>query len=128
MIGKIIVVLCVLIAGFMSLATPVQADDKKIISSITCYELRVTVFSLTANLILDICNQLGYALNMVKSFAHKGLENYFYDCTKKGLQSKHKQKIADILDRLDASNNIKDMKYPGSDLHQLKGKWKGLWQ
>jgi len=31
MIGKIISVLCVLIAGFMSLATTVKADDKKII-------------------------------------------------------------------------------------------------
>lgn len=64
---------------------------------------------------------------MIKTFVHKGLENYFYDGTKKGIQFKHIQRIADILDRLDASNDIKDMKYPGSDLHQLKGKMKGLW-
>jgi len=31
------------------------------------------------------------------------------------------------LDRLDAAKDIKDMNYPGSGLHQLKGKKKGLW-
>ena len=41
--------------------------------------------------------------------------------------AQHVQKLADILDRLDASHDIKDMKFPGSDLHQLKGKMKGLW-
>jgi proteic killer suppression protein len=37
------------------------------------------------------------------------------------------QKLADILDRLDAAENVGDMKFPGSDLHQLKGKMKGHW-
>ena len=64
---------------------------------------------------------------MIKSFAHKGLENFFYSGSKKGIQVQHAQKIADIPDRLDASNNLKDMKFPGSDLHQLKGKMKRFW-
>ena len=64
---------------------------------------------------------------MIKSFAHKGLENFFYSGSKKGIQAQHAQKLADILDRLDASNSIKDMKFPGSDLHQLKGKMKEFW-
>ena len=64
---------------------------------------------------------------MIKSFAHKGLENYFYTGTKKGIQAAHAQKLADILDRLQASSGVKDMKYPCSDLHQLKGKMKGKW-
>ncbi len=58
---------------------------------------------------------------------HKGLENYFYDGTKKGIKPQHAQKLADILDRLDAARDLKDMNYPGSDLHQLKGKKKRLW-
>ncbi len=58
---------------------------------------------------------------------HKGVENFFYTGSKKGIQVQHAQKLADILDRLDASNVLKDMKYPGSDIHQLKGKMKGLW-
>ena len=52
---------------------------------------------------------------MIKSFVHKGLEDYFYDGTKKGIQPQHAQKLADILDRLDAARDIMDMKYPGSD-------------
>lgn len=64
---------------------------------------------------------------MIKNFVHKGLEEFFYDGTKKGIQAQHAQKLADILDRLDAAKDIIDMKFPGSDLHQLRGKMKGLW-
>lgn len=64
---------------------------------------------------------------MIKSFEHKGLEEYFYDGSKKGIKPQHAQKLADILDRLDAANDIRDMNYPGSALHQLKGKNKDFW-
>lgn len=64
---------------------------------------------------------------MIESFVHKGLEKYFYDGNKKGIQAKHAQKLTDILDRLDASKVITDMNYPGSNLHQLKGKMRRLW-
>ncbi len=46
---------------------------------------------------------------------------------KRGIQAQHAQKLSDILDRLNAAHSVADMKYPGSDLHQLKGKIKGLW-
>ena len=49
---------------------------------------------------------------MIKSFIHKGLEDFFYDGTRKGIQAKHASKIEAILDRLDAANEIKDMNYP----------------
>jgi proteic killer suppression protein len=62
---------------------------------------------------------------MIKSFSHKGLENFFYEGNKRGIGANHAQKIADILDRLDASVTIKDMNYPGSNLHRLKGRLKG---
>lgn len=64
---------------------------------------------------------------MIKTFAHKGLENFFFDGSKKGIQAAHAQKLADVLDRLDASQAVEDMRYPGSDLHQLKGQMKGFW-
>ena len=64
---------------------------------------------------------------MIKSFEHKGLEKFFYTGDKSGIQPKHAQKIADILDRLDASIKIQDMNYPGANLHQLKGKLKEFW-
>jgi proteic killer suppression protein len=64
---------------------------------------------------------------MIKSFLHKGLEDFFYDGTKKGIQAKHAKKLADILDRLDAALLIEDMDYPGSHLHPLPGYWAGFW-
>ncbi len=64
---------------------------------------------------------------MIKTFSHKGLEDFFYDGVKKGIQPQQAQKLADILDRLDAAKDVADMRYPGSDLHQLKGNMKGLW-
>jgi proteic killer suppression protein len=72
-------------------------------------------------------NPIGYIEDMIKSFSHKGLENFFYDDIKKGIQPKHADRIACILDRLDATNVIGDMNYPGSGLHLLKGKKKGKW-
>lgn len=64
---------------------------------------------------------------MITSFDHKGLEKFFYEGNLRGIQPAHAQKIADILDRLDAAVAIQDMNYPGSNLHQLKGKLKGKW-
>lgn len=64
---------------------------------------------------------------MIKSFSHKGLEDFFYTNSKKGIPPQYARKLTDILDRLDASKVITDMNYPGSDLHPLKGKLKGRW-
>lgn len=64
---------------------------------------------------------------MIKSFRHKGLEKLFFDGTKKGIQPKHAEKLADVLDLLDATSEIKDMNFPGSDLHPLKGDLRGFW-
>lgn len=64
---------------------------------------------------------------MITSFAHKGLENLFYDDSKKGIQAIHARKLQDILDRLDAAHEIRDMAYPGSDLHPLKDDLIGFW-
>jgi proteic killer suppression protein len=64
---------------------------------------------------------------MIKSFSHKGLEDFFYDGTKKGIQAKHVKKLADILDRLDAACLIVDMNYLGAQLHSLTGKLAGFW-
>ena len=64
---------------------------------------------------------------MIKSFRHKGLQKFFFDGTKKGIQPKHAEKLADILDLLDATSEIEDMNFPGSDLHPLKGDLRGFW-
>ena len=64
---------------------------------------------------------------MIKSFHHKGLQKFFFNGTKKGIQPKHAEKLADILDLLDAATEIRDMNFPGSDLHPLKGDLRGFW-
>ncbi len=64
---------------------------------------------------------------MIKSFAHKGLEDFFYDGTTRGIQARHADRLGRILDRLDAAEDVHDMGYPGSALHPLKGELKGFW-
>jgi proteic killer suppression protein len=63
---------------------------------------------------------------VIKSFKHKGLEKFFYDGSKKGIQPDHARKLADLLDRLDAAAVVQDMNYPGSGLHPLKGHLKDI--
>lgn len=64
---------------------------------------------------------------MIKTFKHKGLEKFFYDGTTKGIQVKHAEKIADILDLLDAADTIQVMNFPGSRLHRLHPKKDNIW-
>jgi len=64
---------------------------------------------------------------MIKSFKHKGLQNFFENGIKKGVQAKHAERLADILDLLDAADNIQVMNFPGSNLHKLQPKKENLW-
>ena len=73
---------------------------------------------------LAVRNLLGYSLAMIISFAHKGLEDFFYDGSKKGIQPRHARKLTDILDRLNAAHQVEDMRYPG--LTSIPSKVNGL--
>ena len=64
---------------------------------------------------------------MIKGFAHKGLEVFFETGNTKGIQAKHTDKLALMLDRLDAAEVVQDMDAPGYGLHPLKGKLAGHW-
>jgi len=64
---------------------------------------------------------------MIKSFKHKGLEKFFHDDDRSRINPQHAEKLARILDRLDASTRPQDMNLPGYRLHELKGKDKGAW-
>ena len=64
---------------------------------------------------------------MIRSFRHKGLEQFFNTGSKRGIQTDHADKIARILDRLDASISPDDMDLPGYRLHGLKGKESDTW-
>jgi len=63
----------------------------------------------------------------IKTFGHKGLKKFFETGNKSGFQTSLAKKIELILDRLDASVEPKDMNFPGSDFHPLKGDLKGFY-
>ncbi len=64
---------------------------------------------------------------MINSFKHKGLEKFFYNGSTKGIQVKHSEKLADILDLLDAADTIQVINFPGSRLHNLLPKKEETW-
>ena len=64
---------------------------------------------------------------MIKSFKHKGLEDFFFNNAVRGIIPGHASKLARILDRLDASLSVNDMNLPGFRLHKLSGKEKKIW-
>lgn len=64
---------------------------------------------------------------MIKSFVHKGLEDFYYTGTTKGIQAKHAARLRRLLDQLQYATTPDDMDFSGSGLHQLKGKLKKHW-
>jgi len=64
---------------------------------------------------------------MIESFRHKGLRFFFEEGNLSKIQAVHSKKIRLILALLHAATNIKDMNFPGSDLHQLKGDKREFW-
>ena len=61
----------------------------------------------------------------IKKFKHKGLKKFFESGSKAGIQAAHVGRIELILDLLDGAQEAKDMNFPGSDFHPLKGDLKG---
>ena len=64
---------------------------------------------------------------MIKSFKHKGLENFFTTGSTKGIQAIHAEKLARILNRLNLLSGLDDLSSPIYRLHQLKGDMQNLW-
>ena len=57
----------------------------------------------------------------IAKFRHKGLKKFFNHGDKSGIQTAHARRIDLILDLLDGAVKAKDMDFPGSDYHALKG-------
>lgn len=62
---------------------------------------------------------------MIKTFRHKGLEQFFETGSKSGIQPHHASKLNRQLLRLDISKNASDMNVPGWRFHQLEGNLEG---
>ena len=63
---------------------------------------------------------------MIKTFKHKGLQQFFEKGITKGLRADHLRKIGGILDLIDRSSQVEDfqMLY---QCHSLKGYRQGIW-
>ena len=64
---------------------------------------------------------------MIKSFRHKGIQNFFESGDKVGIQAQHEKRLRLQLSRLDDARQAKDMDAPGWKLHRLKGNLKNHW-
>jgi toxin HigB-1 len=64
---------------------------------------------------------------MIRSIRHKGLKRLYEEDNPRGIMTEHKQKLRDILVRLDTVGTAADMNLPGFRLHALKGELKGFW-
>jgi proteic killer suppression protein len=64
---------------------------------------------------------------MIKTFRHKGLERFFREGSKAGIQPQHAKRLRVQLARLDAASGPADMNLPGWRCHPLKGDIAGHW-
>lgn len=64
---------------------------------------------------------------MIQSFKHKGLQKYFEKGDFAKIQPAHRKKIRLILSLLNAATEIRDMNFPGSNLHKLTGDLDKFW-
>lgn len=64
---------------------------------------------------------------MIKSFKHKGLKRFYATGDTRGIQTKHRQRLRDMLIALDTAMVIQDMDIPGYGLHSLQGKRRNEW-
>lgn len=64
---------------------------------------------------------------VIKTFKHKSLKKFFETGSKAGIQAAHAKRIKLILDLLNSALEAKDMNFPGSNFHPLKGDLKGFY-
>ena len=64
---------------------------------------------------------------MLKSFKHRGLEKFFTEDSKAGIQPDHAKKLRLQLTALNSAKKPTDMDAPGWKLHPLKGAFAGQW-
>ena len=64
---------------------------------------------------------------MIQGFKHKGLKKLFESGASSGVKQQHVKRLRQILALLETAENLDDMALPGLNLHELKGKRKGIW-
>lgn len=64
---------------------------------------------------------------MIKSFRHKGVEQFFKSGSKAGINAAHASKLRRMLLILDSASQPDSMNIPGWGLHPLKDDLAGHW-
>ena len=64
---------------------------------------------------------------MIKSFRHKGVEQYFKTGSKARIQAKHAERLRKQLFALDSARAPQDMNAPSWRLHRLRGELENHW-
>ena len=64
---------------------------------------------------------------MIKSFRHKGIQQFFETGSKAGISSEHEAKLARQLQLLNVAKGPLEMDVAGWKLHQLKGELVEHW-
>ena len=64
---------------------------------------------------------------MIKSYRHKGIQQFFETGSKAGIASEHEAKLARQLMLLNAAKSPLEMDVAGWKLHQLKGELDNHW-
>ena len=64
---------------------------------------------------------------MIKSFRHKGIQRFFADGSKAGIQPAHAARLARQLRQLNDARVPADMNMPGWKWHALAGDMDGHW-
>lgn len=64
---------------------------------------------------------------MILTFKHKGLENFFNNGSKKGIQPEHAKKLTLILTALNNATNVQMMDAANFGLHPLKHWGTDVW-
>jgi proteic killer suppression protein len=64
---------------------------------------------------------------MIKSFRHKGIEQFFKTGSKAGIQPTHAERLSLQLAQLNVALTAEEMHLAGWDWHPLKGDMAGHW-
>ena len=64
---------------------------------------------------------------MIKTFRHKGLENFYRSGSLAGIQAIHAKRLRDQLTALGVARGPEDLGNPGWRIHELKGERAGFY-
>lgn len=76
---------------------------------------------------IDGCIACLYSEDVIVSFRHKGLEEFYRRGSKRRIQAAHAKKLSLILSALDRARAPEELKLPSFRLHELKGNRGAFW-